>query len=64
MKAPRPTIRGFTLIELLVAMSIFVVLGVLAYGATKLCQADRDPARFYETPGAGAEYGAFDDTGF
>jgi general secretion pathway protein J len=32
MKAPRPIDAGFTLIELLVAISIFVVLGVLAYG--------------------------------
>ena len=32
MKAARPIDTGFTLIELLVAISIFVVLGVLAYG--------------------------------
>jgi prepilin-type N-terminal cleavage/methylation domain-containing protein len=32
MKARRARSSGFTLIELLVAISIFVVLGVLAYG--------------------------------
>ena len=32
MRMRKPDDSGFTLIELLVAMSIFVVVGVLAYG--------------------------------
>lgn len=32
MSEPAKTVRGFTLIELLIAISIFVVIGVLAYG--------------------------------